>query len=209
MTVKRLLDLLVSSTALVMLLPLFLLLAAMIKKEDGGPVFYRGVRVGKEGRPFTMYKVRTMIVDAEKMGASSTPEDDPRVTDVGRFLRKYKLDELPQLINVLKGEMSLVGPRPQVPWAVELYSAEEKRLLSVQPGMTDWASIRFRNEGEILKGSPDPDRDYQEKIAPEKIRLGLEYVARPSLAADLKIIVATLVNVAKATGRRVMPWIRR
>jgi lipopolysaccharide/colanic/teichoic acid biosynthesis glycosyltransferase len=202
-------DLLVSSVALAVLSPLLLLLAAAIKNEDGGPVFYRGVRIGKEGRRFKMYKLRTMVVNAEKMGASSTPEDDPRVTDAGRFLRKYKFDELPQLINVLKGEMSLVGPRPQVPWVVAMYSAEEKRLLTVQPGMTDWASIRFRNEGEILKGSPDPDRDYQEKIAPEKIRLGLEYVARPSLVTDLKIIVATLVSVARAERRRVMPWIRR
>ncbi len=202
MTVKRAFDLLVSSVALVFVLPLLLLLAAAIKKEDGGPAFYKGVRIGKEGRPFNMYKLRTMVVNAEKMGASSTPEDDARVTDVGRFLRRYKLDELPQLINVLKGEMSLVGPRPQVPWAVRLYSEEEKRLLTVRPGITDYASIRFRDEGRILKGSPDPDRDYREKVAPEKIRLGLEYITHVSFATDLKLIFATLVNVVRAHNER-------
>lgn len=202
MTVKRAFDLLVSSVALVFVLPLLLLLAAAIKKEDGGPAFYKGVRIGKEGRPFNMYKLRTMVVNAEKMGASSTPEDDARVTDVGRFLRRYKLDELPQLINVLKGEMSLVGPRPQVPWAVRLYSEEEKRLLTVRPGITDYASIRFRDEGRILKGSPDPDRDYREKVAPEKIRLGLEYITHASFATDLKLIFATLVNVVRAHNER-------
>ncbi len=200
MTAKRVFDVLVCSIALALLSPLLLVLAAVIKKNDGGPVFFRGVRIGKEGRPFNMYKLRTMVACAEKMGASSTPEDDPRITDVGRFLRKYKLDELPQLMNVLKGDMSLVGPRPEVPSAVELYSAEYKRLLTVKPGMTDYASIRFRNEGEILKGSQDPDKDYREKIAPEKIRLGLEYVGRASLVTDLKIIVATLVAVARVQG---------
>ncbi len=202
MTVKRVFDLVVSSIALVVLSPLFLVLAAAVRKEDGGPVLYRGVRIGMEGRPFMMYKVRTMVVNAERKGASSTPEDDPRLTRAGRLLRKYKLDELPQLVNVLKGDMSLVGPRPQVSWAVELYGKEERRLLAVRPGMTDWASVRFRNEGAILRGSTDPDRDYLEKIAPEKIRLGLAYVARASLLTDLKILAATLVAVARTGNER-------
>lgn len=199
---KRLFDLLISSIALAVLSPVLLLLAVLIKKADGGPVFYMGVRIGKEGRPFIMYKLRTMVAGADRMGAASSPEDDPRVTGIGRFLRKYKLDELPQLVNVLKGEMSLVGPRPQVPWAVKLYSEEEKRLLTVRPGMTDWASIRFRDEGEILRGSPDPDRDYFEKIAPEKMRLGLEYIARASIVTDLKILFTTVVNMARAHNER-------
>lgn len=188
---KRSFDILVSVAGLFALLPFFLLVAVWIKLDSGGSVWYRGVRVGRHGRLFRIFKFRTMVVDAEKFGSSSTPEEDPRVTRVGRFLRKYKLDELPQLINVLRGEMSLVGPRPQVPWAVELYASEERALLSVRPGITDYASIRFRNEGEVLRGSLDPDKDYLEKIAPEKIRLGLEYVRNRNLWLDVKIITAT------------------
>ncbi len=181
-----------SALGLAVLSPAMLLITALIKLEDAGPVLYRGERVGKNKRPFRMLKFRTMVVNAEKLGASSTSDDDSRITKTGRFLRRYKLDELPQLINVFKGEMSLVGPRPQVKWAVELYSENEKRLLSVRPGITDYASIRFRNEGEILKGSTDPDRDYLEKIAPEKIRLGLLYVDSASVVTDMKIILLTL-----------------
>ncbi|MEW6409354.1 MAG: sugar transferase [Nitrospirota bacterium] len=167
-------------------------ISILIKKEDKGPVFYRGVRVGRYGKSFMIFKFRTMVINAEKIGGSSTADDDPRITRIGKFLRRYKLDELPQLINVLKGEMSLVGPRPQVPWAVELYSEEEKLLLSIRPGITDYASIKFKNESEILKGSTEPDKDYLEKIAPEKLRLGLEYVKKKSLWVDLKIIFATI-----------------
>ena len=193
---KRLFDILLSFIGSIFLVPLLSLIAVLIKKEDGGPVFYRGERVGRQRKRFRIYKFRTMEIDADKLGASSTSEDDPRITRVGRFLRKYKLDELPQLINVLKGEMSFVGPRPQVPWAVELYTEEQKALLSVRPGVTDYASIRFSNEAEILLGSADPDRDYLEKIAPEKIRLGLEYVRHHSLWIDLKIILATIFAVS-------------
>ncbi len=189
---KRSFDMALSAMGLAVLSPVMLLIAALIKLEDAGPVLYRGERVGKNKRPFRMLKFRTMVVNAEKLGASSTSDDDSRITKTGRFLRRCKLDELPQLINVFKGEMSLVGPRPQVKWAVELYSENEKRLLSVRPGITDYASIRFRNEGEILKGSTDPDRDYLEKIAPEKIRLGLLYVDSASIITDMKIILLTL-----------------
>lgn len=155
-------------------------------------MFCRGVRVGRFNRPFKIYKFRTMVVDAESIGGSSTSEDDPRITKIGNFLRRYKLDELPQLINVLKGEMSIVGPRPQVPWAVELYNDDEKLLFSVRPGITDYASIRFKNEGDILMGSSDPDKDYLEKIAPEKLKLGLEYVNNRTLWIDIKIIFSTI-----------------
>ena len=140
-----------------------------------------------------MLKFRTMVADAERIGASSTAADDNRITHAGMFLRAHKLDELPQLINVLRGEMSLVGPRPQVQWAVDLYTSEERHLLDLRPGITDYASIRFRNEGEILRGSTDPDRDYIEQIAPGKMRLGLKYVRTNSLFVDLKILLATVL----------------
>jgi lipopolysaccharide/colanic/teichoic acid biosynthesis glycosyltransferase len=142
-----------------------------------------------------MYKFRTMVVDADRIGGSSTPDDDPRITPVGRMLRRHKLDELPQLFNVLTGEMSLVGPRPQVQWAVDLYSPEERQVLTVQPGITDYASLRFPNEGEILRASTDPDKDYIEKIHPEKMRLSLEYVRRRSFRTDVSILVGTLIAI--------------
>jgi lipopolysaccharide/colanic/teichoic acid biosynthesis glycosyltransferase len=189
---KRLFDIALSLFGLALLLPVMAVLAVLIKLDSKGPVFYRGLRVGRGGKPFAMLKFRTMVVDAEKIGASSTAEDDPRITRMGRFLRRFKLDELPQLWNVLLGQMSFVGPRPQVQWAVDLYTREERALLDVRPGITDYASLRFRNEGEILKGSTDPDKDYLEKIAPEKIRLGLEYVRRHSVLTDVKIILATV-----------------
>jgi lipopolysaccharide/colanic/teichoic acid biosynthesis glycosyltransferase len=190
--VKRLFDILFAFLGMLGLFPVMILISVWIKLDSPGPVLYRGIRVGKDGKLFAILKFRTMVVNAEKIGGSSTPQDDPRVTSVGGLLRRYKLDELPQLINVVSGEMSLVGPRPQVPWAVELYSEQEKALLNVRPGITDYASIKFADEGEILRGSKDPDKDYLEKIAPEKTRLGLEYVKQNSLWIDLKIILATL-----------------
>jgi|SRR3972149_529507 len=196
---KRLFDIVCSLGGLIVLFPLLLAIAFLIKKEDGDPVFYRGERIGRYGKPFRIYKFRTMGVDADKIGGSSTPEDDPRITKMGNFLRKYKLDELPQLINVLKGEMSLVGPRPQVQWAVELYREEEKRLLTVRPGITDYASIEFKNEAEILKGSTEPDKDYLEKIAPEKMRLGLKYIDNRSFWIDMKILFSTIKALYKRT----------
>jgi len=189
---KRLFDVIASSAGLVVLLPLLAVLAIVLKRESTGAVFYRGLRAGQHGRPFRIFKFRTMVVDADKLGGPTSSADDPRITRVGSFLRRYKLDELPQLINVLKGEMSLVGPRPEVVQEVLLYTEEEKRLLEVRPGITDWASIRFRNEGEILRGSADPHQAYREKIRPEKIRLGLEYVRCHSFMTDCKIIVNTL-----------------
>ena len=191
-SLKRLLDYTVAGVGLVLLAPLLLVLALVIRLGPPGPVFYRGERVGLGGITFRILKFRTMVVEAEKSGGSSTPEDDPRITRVGHMLRRWKLDEAPQLINVVRGEMSLVGPRPQVRWAVDLYTPEERRLLSVRPGITDWASVRFRNEAEILRGSDDPDRLYLEKIAPEKIRLGLWYVDNQTFLEDLRIIFATL-----------------
>jgi lipopolysaccharide/colanic/teichoic acid biosynthesis glycosyltransferase len=194
---KRLVDIVLSSVTLVLLAPLFLVLAVFIKLGSPGPVFFRGVRIGRHGQPFRIYKFRTMVENSEEKGPSSTARDDPRITPVGAFLRKYKLDELPELLNVLKGEMSLVGPRPQVKWAVELYTQEQRTLLTLLPGITDYASLRFPNEEEILAGSKDPDRDYLERIHPEKMRLSLEYVRTRSLWVDMKIILMTVAAILR------------
>ena len=199
---KRLFDIAFSLLGLTALSPFLFTLAILIKREDSGSVFYRGVRVGRHGKPFRIFKFRTMVVDAERLGASSTSDDDPRITRIGKFLRKYKLDELPQLINVLKGDMSIVGPRPEVKKFTDMYMDEEKTILRIRPGITDWASIWNSDEGVLLEGSVDPDRDYLEKIRPEKIRLQLEYVKRRSLWVDLKIIVQTLAKLFSVeTGR--------
>jgi lipopolysaccharide/colanic/teichoic acid biosynthesis glycosyltransferase len=202
--VKRTFDLLVGVLALALFSPLLVTIAAAVWLEDRAPVFYRGVRIGRRGVPFRIWKFRTMCVEAESAGPSSTSADDPRLTRIGRLLRRFKLDELPQLLNVVRGEMSCVGPRPQVPWAVGLYDPQEQALLSVRPGITDYASIVFADEGEILRGSKEPDRHYLEKIAPEKIRLGLEYVERCSLRLDIRIITATLCRLFGFSYSRIL-----
>ena len=154
---KRLLDIGISSIALAVFSPLFLIIALLIKLDSPGPVFYRGVRVGRFGRPFRMFKFRTMVQDADKIGPPSTAADDPRITRVGRWLRRFNIDELPQFIDVLLGNMSLVGPRPDLPELIELYTEEERKvLLSVRPGITDWATLWIRNEGCLLYTSPSP-----------------------------------------------------
>lgn len=192
---KRGFDLLFAVLALLLLWPVLAAVAVAVRCADGGPVLYRARRVGRHKVPFLMNKFRTMVIDADAIGASSTADDDPRITRVGRFLRALKLDELPQLFNVLGGSMSFVGPRPQVAWATDLYSAAEQRLLDVRPGITDYASLVFRNEGEILRGSVDPDKDYLERIAPVKIRLGLDYVDHHSVWGDATIILATALAI--------------
>ena len=189
---KRAFDFVSSLVGLILVSPVLVTIATLIKREDGGPVFYRGVRVGRFGKPFRIFKFRTMVLNAEKLGGPSTADDDPRITRVGKFIRKFKLDELPQLINVLKGEMSIVGPRPEVQMYVDMFTEEEKAILSVRPGITDWASIWNPDEGAILAGSSDPEKTYMEKIRPEKIRLQLKYVRERSLWVDLKIILWTL-----------------
>jgi lipopolysaccharide/colanic/teichoic acid biosynthesis glycosyltransferase len=190
--IKRAVDLVGAVLGLLISAPVLLVIAVLVKLEDGGSVLYRGVRIGRHGRPFRMCKFRTMVANADRLGGASTADDDPRITLVGRKLRRLKLDELPQLFNVLKGEMSLVGPRPEVPREVARYTEEERELLSVRPGITDWASIRFRDEGAILKGSADPHETYLRVIRPEKMRLGLEYVHARSLETDIRILAATL-----------------
>ncbi len=199
--VKRTFDIACSLVALVISSPVMIATAFLIKSDSSGPVYYRGVRAGKGGKPFEMLKFRTMVTDADKIGGPSTAGDDPRVTRLGRKLRKYKLDELPQLVNVLRGHMSLVGPRPEVPSEVEKYTPEERLLLTVRPGITDWASIKFNDEGEILKGSADPHQAYLEKIRPEKMRLGLEYVRNRSILIDLQILLETVTTIFGTRAR--------
>jgi lipopolysaccharide/colanic/teichoic acid biosynthesis glycosyltransferase len=194
---KRGFDFVSSLVGLILASPVLLVIAILIKKEDGGPVFYRGVRVGRFGKPFRIFKFRTMVVNAEKLGGPSTADDDPRISKVGKSIRKFKLDELPQLINVLKGEMSIVGPRPEVQMYVDMFTEEEEAILNVRPGITDWASIWNPDEGAILAGSPDPEKTYMEKIRPEKIRLQLKYVEENSLWVDFEIIVRTLETVLR------------
>jgi lipopolysaccharide/colanic/teichoic acid biosynthesis glycosyltransferase len=194
---KRIFDIIFSLLGLFVLSPILLGLTFLIKKEDGGPVFYRGVRVGKDSKLFKIFKFRTMVVNAEKIGGPSTADDDPRITKVGNFIRKHKLDELPQLINVLKGEMSFVGPRPEVQYYVDMFSEEERSILTVRPGITDWASIWNPDEGAILAGSPDPEKTYMEKIRPEKIRLQLKYARERSFWVDIKIIFVTLWAIVR------------
>ncbi len=194
---KRWFDFLASCLGLVLISPLLAVIAFHIKREDGGPVFYRGLRVGRGGRVFRIYKFRTMVVDADQIGGPSTADDDRRITRIGKKLRKHKLDELPQVINVFRGEMSLVGPRPEVPHYVNMFTEEEKAILTVRPGITDWASLWNSDEGAVLAGSPDPEKAYMEKIRPEKIRLQLKYVRERSLWKDLKIIFQTIFKILK------------
>lgn len=189
---KRVFDIAAAAVGLLVWSPVLIIIALLIKKEDGGPVFYRGLRVGKDGKEFRMFKFRTMVVNADKIGGSSTSDDDSRITKTGKWLRKYKLDELPQLINVVKGDMSIVGPRPEVPYYVKMFNAEERKILSVKPGITDWATLWNNDEGALLAGSPDPEKEYVEKIRPQKLRLQLKYVNERSFFTDLKIIALTL-----------------
>ncbi len=189
---KRSFDILFSAAALILVGPLLAILILLVLATSGRPAFYLGWRAGRYGRPFRIIKLRTMVPDAEKRGGAETAADDPRITRVGAFLREYKLDELPQFINVLIGHMSLVGPRPEVLDEVERYGDQERALLSVRPGITDWASIKFRHEGEILRGASDPKLVYHEKIQPEKIRLGLKYVEERSMRVDLAILANTV-----------------
>jgi lipopolysaccharide/colanic/teichoic acid biosynthesis glycosyltransferase len=201
---KRVFDIFFSSLGVIILSPLLGWIAWRIRREDGGPVFYRGERVGLHGIPFRIFKFRTMVVNAEKLGGSSTPDDDPRITSIGRKLRKYKLDELPQLFNVFLGQMSLVGPRPEVKYYTDMFTAEEQAILSVRPGITDWASIWNPDEGSILAGAEDPDQAYLELIRPTKLKLQQRYARKLSLLTDLKIIFLTLLALIRPKSRTIM-----
>jgi lipopolysaccharide/colanic/teichoic acid biosynthesis glycosyltransferase len=194
-TDKRILDLSFSLLGLLFLWPILLVIALVIKLEDGGPVFFRQERVGYRGRAFRIWKFRTMVPNAEKLGRQITIERDPRITAMGHWLRRLKLDELPQLFNVLTGEMSFVGPRPEVKKYVALYTAEQRSVLDLVPGITDMASIRYRNESEILARALDPDDAYVGEIMPEKIRINLAYAAGASVWRDLGVIVKTFFSL--------------
>lgn len=199
---KRLFDLVLCLLLLPMLAPLLLAIALMVKLMSPGPVFYLGARVGLNGKLFLIIKFRTMIVDAESVGfGPSTAHNDPRVTAIGRFLRRHKLDELPQLFNILKGEMSFVGPRPQVERFTRLYSSDEQIILTVRPGLTDYASIKFANLGELL-GDDDIEAKYLREIEPEKNRLRIKYVREKSLLVDIKILLLTGLRLLHLS----VPW---
>ena len=193
----RLLDIVLSLLGLLFLLPIFVILAVWIKFDSQGSIFFRQIRVGKDGRGFRIYKFRTMIVNAEKMGIITIGERDPRITNSGYFLRKYKLDELPQLINVLKGEMSFVGPRPEVRKYVEMYNQEQLKILTVKPGITDYASIEYINEDEILGKSLNPEKTYIEEIMPQKIKYNMKYINNKTVIEYFKIIFLTIIKIIK------------
>jgi lipopolysaccharide/colanic/teichoic acid biosynthesis glycosyltransferase len=188
----RLFDLFWSIVGLVLLSPLFLFVAVVIKLGDGGPVFFKQERIGQYGRPFRILKFRTMTLDADQLGLPITVSHDTRITRVGQWLRKWKMDEFPQLVNVLRGEMSLVGPRPEVPRYVALYNQEQARVLQLRPGITDAASIAYRSENEVLRRTEDPEAFYIENIMPNKIRINLHYAAHATAWTSFKIILATL-----------------
>lgn len=193
--IKRIFDIIFSLLGLIITMPLLISVCILIWLQDFASPFYIASRVGKDGKVFKMIKLRSMTVNADRVGVDSTSANDPRITAIGKFIRSYKLDELSQLWNVLKGDMSLVGPRPNVPRSVAVYTELEKGLLKVKPGITDLASIVFSDEGEILQDSQDPDFDYDQLIRPWKSRLGLLYVETNSLALDIKLIFLTGITI--------------
>ena len=193
---KRIFDITLSLFGLIILLPFMLIIAMLIKIDSKGPVFFKQIRVTKNGREFKIFKYRTMRVGADKF-SQITVGKDSRITKVGDFLRKYKLDEIPQLINVLIGDMSLVGPRPEVPKYVALYTEEQREILKVRAGITDYASIEFSNENDILANETDPEKAYIEKIMPRKIELNKKYLSEISVMTDIKIILLTIKKILK------------
>jgi Sugar transferases involved in lipopolysaccharide synthesis len=199
MTAKRLFDVSFSLAGLIVFSPLMLFVALLIKLDDGGACFYRQVRVGRLGREFKILKFRTMCDGADRAGPSITAAGDARITRVGRWLRKAKLDELPQLWNVLRGEMSFVGPRPEVPKFVALYTSEQRRVLNLIPGITDEASLEFRDEEEMLAAVPEPARYYVEYCIPRKVAVNLAYAKNASVLKDVFVIIRTMILV----------WLRR
>lgn len=193
----RFFDFILSLVGLVVLAPIFIVLAIWIKVDSTGPVFYKQVRVGQNGIDFGLFKFRSMVVDADKKGLITVGGRDPRITRSGYFIRKYKLDELPQLINVLVGDMSLVGPRPEVRKYVDLYTDEQQKVLSVKPGITDYASIEYMDENEILGKSSDPEKTYIEEIMPEKIKYNMKYIQNKNVSEYFKIIFLTLLKIVR------------
>jgi lipopolysaccharide/colanic/teichoic acid biosynthesis glycosyltransferase len=194
---KRIFDIVASFIGLLILSPLFLFLAVWVSLESKGGVFYRQIRVGKNGVDFKLWKFRSMVPDADKKGLLTVGGRDPRITRAGYFLRKYKLDELPQLINVLLGDMSLVGPRPEVRKYVDLYTAEQRQVLYVRPGITDYASLEYFEENELLAKSENPEETYICEVMPAKLKLNARYIKDVSFLTDIKIIMRTILRIIK------------
>ncbi|HJV17820.1 MAG TPA: sugar transferase [Bacillales bacterium] len=195
--IKRLFDIVMSLIGIIILSPIFILISLLIKLDSKGPVMFKQIRVGRGERNFKILKFRTMVTDAEKKGKQITVGRDSRITRVGHFLRKSKLDEIPQLINVLKGDMSLVGPRPEVPKYTQYYNSNQRRIFEIRPGITDLASIKYRDENEILAQSDRPEETYIEEIMVDKLKLNLQYLSERSLLTDIKIIFMTLLKIIK------------
>ena len=191
---KRIFDILVSGVGLILLSPILFFISLWIKLDSKGPVFYRQIRVGRGNRDFRIFKFRSMNTGADKGSLITIGGRDPRITRSGYFIRKYKIDELPQLINVFIGDMSFVGPRPEVRRYVEMYTVEQKRVLSVRPGITDVASIKYRNENEILGSVENPDEYYIRVLMPDKLRLNMEYMDKRTFFSDIKIILITVLG---------------
>ena len=202
---KRIYDLLFSALGLVLFSPVLLLIAILVKLSDGGPVFFRQQRVGQYGKLFWIWKFRTMIVDADKKGLNVTKDGDPRITPLGRVLRKTKLDELPQLWNVCRGEMSFVGPRPEVPRYVERYTPSQREILQLKPGITDLATLEFRNEEDLLRQATDVEAFYLEHCVPRKIELNLVHARRASLWQDTRVILQTLFPWSRSKTQKAAP----
>jgi len=193
-SITRLFDILISAIALTLLLPLFLVIAVLIKVTSSGPVFFKQVRVGKGNKDFKIFKFRTMYMNAAQLGSLTVGSKDSRITRVGYFLRKYKLDELPQLFNVLAGEMSIVGPRPELRKYVDMYTAEQMKILNIKPGITDYASIEYRNENELLAMAPNPEQYYIEYVMPHKIQINHKYLLNKTPISYFKVIVRTFIS---------------
>lgn len=204
---KRLVDFLLSLLGLIVLLPLFLPVMFLIWLQDYHSPFYIAPRVGKDGKQFKMLKLRSMVINADATGVDSTGSNDHRITPIGQFIRRYKLDELSQLINVLLGDMSLVGPRPNVKTETDLYTSVENKLLDVRPGITDFASIVFSDEGDVLVDQDDPDVAYNQLIRPWKSRLGLIYIQHSSILLDLQLILVTVLAVA--SKKKALRWVNK
>jgi len=190
--IKRLFDITAAFLGLLLLSPVFLIVAFVVKTDSPGPVFFRQERIGKGFRPFGLYKFRTMLAEAPQIGGSITYGNDPRITCMGSFLRKTKIDELPQLINVFKGEMSLVGPRPEVRKYVDLFRTEYEEILKVRPGITDLASLKYQDEAEVLAKFVNPERAYVTQVLPDKLKLGKDYINRSSFIFDMRLLLTTL-----------------
>jgi lipopolysaccharide/colanic/teichoic acid biosynthesis glycosyltransferase len=193
---KRIFDIVFSILGLIIFSPIFILIAVLIKINSPGPIFFKQDRIGKNGKIFTIYKFRTMVEDAEKRGVHfTTPSTDSRLTKIGLFLRRFDIDEFPQLINILKGEMSVVGPRPEVPEIVELYDKKQKEILLVKPGMTSLATLKFLKEGETMKFSKNLYKDYTKDVVPQKIELDFKYIETRSFWGDIKLIIQTIFKI--------------